>query len=243
MSTLIDEGRAGAFEAFIAQPPDLDLSQQFFQEPGYEPPGPARLRKGGIDGGRIFITARRDDRPESSGQEQRDFFERIRRFRRTALRVRRAGGLRWAGIRTRVISAVRTEEEQAELFRTRRGRRRPVARPGHSLHERGLAMDIVPVLPRGPRYTVAQQVLGRLSERFGLTWSPNDPEHFGYAFGDATDRASQVMRLPSPRFARGGGGGPTFTSSGPVQPSGVAPPPGVEPEPPPPPPPADTLPL
>lgn len=51
----------------------------------------------------------------------------------------------------------------------------PAAPPGHSLHELGLAFDLVVAGDwRGP----SQAALGAFWKRMGGLWSPKDPVHF-----------------------------------------------------------------
>lgn len=79
--------------------------------------------------------------------------------------------LEQAGLKPRITSATRTRQEQAILYeRYLRGLSSlPAAPPGRSLHERGLAFDIVTTNP---------QLAGTLGRRFGLRWGASDPVHF-----------------------------------------------------------------
>jgi len=80
-----------------------------------------------------------------------------------------------AGVR--VTSTLRSREKQAKLYREwlRGERRLPVAPPGRSMHERGLAFDI-----SAPDSTLA--VAGELAPYLGLRWlGSRDPVHFELA--------------------------------------------------------------
>lgn len=98
--------------------------------------------------------------------------------------VEKAAG---AGIRIRIISGLRTLEEQAELYaqgRTRPGRKVTNARPGYSSHNFGLAFDIgvfegAKYLQASPQY----KAVGALGVDLGLEWGGNwksivDEPHF-----------------------------------------------------------------
>lgn len=79
---------------------------------------------------------------------------------------------RWAGLNPQVTSTYRSLKEQARLYREYQAGRHPlpVAPPGRSLHNYGLAVDLVADdLPR----------LGRLWMQVGGSWSASDPVHFG----------------------------------------------------------------
>jgi hypothetical protein len=74
-----------------------------------------------------------------------------------------------------VISGYRSYEKQAALYANRASNRNPVARPGTSKHEQGLAVDL--------RISgVATDTVGMLGESLGLKWggrfSKPDPGHF-----------------------------------------------------------------
>lgn len=73
-----------------------------------------------------------------------------------------------------VTSTLRTRAEQTRLFKAASRSKYPAARPGTSLHERGLAFDIGGL-------TVSQlRRLGRLWESWGGRWGGRfrDPIHF-----------------------------------------------------------------
>jgi hypothetical protein len=78
-----------------------------------------------------------------------------------------------------VSSARRSRMEQAQLYaRYRAGRSRlPAAPPGSSLHELGLAVDIVrPGVD--PHRDELLEFLGAEWHSIGGAWSPSDPVHF-----------------------------------------------------------------
>lgn len=79
--------------------------------------------------------------------------------------------LEQAGLKPRITSATRSRQEQAILYeRYLRGMSRlPAAPPGRSLHERGLAFDIVTTNPA---------VAGAMWGRMGGRWFASDPVHF-----------------------------------------------------------------
>lgn len=80
--------------------------------------------------------------------------------------------LRDAGYSVTFTSAVRTIDEQRALYEARDLNPYPVAVPGTSRHERGLAFDAV--IKPWP----GDQVVGWLAEDLGLTWSTRDRVHF-----------------------------------------------------------------
>ena len=76
-----------------------------------------------------------------------------------------------------VTSVVRSSMAQARLYQRYLAGLSdlPAAPPGTSLHELGLAMDLVVSGDyRGP----SQAALGALWKRMGGLWSPRDPVHF-----------------------------------------------------------------
>jgi len=76
------------------------------------------------------------------------------------------------GLEPRVTSARRSREEQAELYqRYKAGKSRfPAARPGSSLHEHGLALDLV---------SRDNELLSRYWKHYlGGFWSPKDAVHY-----------------------------------------------------------------
>jgi hypothetical protein len=80
-----------------------------------------------------------------------------------------------AGFQPRVTSVFRSTRQQAVLYqRYRQGLSGglPAAPPGRSLHERGLAFDLV-VTPLSAAATV-----GRYWQSAGGRWFPSDPVHF-----------------------------------------------------------------
>jgi hypothetical protein len=83
------------------------------------------------------------------------------------------------GIEIKVTSGKRSTERQAALYANRANNPYPVARPGTSKHELGLAVDLVPTGARSSRISVA---IGEAGEREGLRWggrfTKRDPVHF-----------------------------------------------------------------
>jgi hypothetical protein len=93
-----------------------------------------------------------------------------------AARVRAmASALAARGITIRVVSGLRSTAQQAALYANRASNRNPVAAPGTSLHEKGLAVDL-----SWSGGTSAQ--VGAVGEVLGLRWggrfSRPDPGHF-----------------------------------------------------------------
>lgn len=96
------------------------------------------------------------------------------------------------GVRFRLTSTYRSVAEQTKLYREWLAGRRvlPVAVPGTSTHNYGLAFDAVAVPPSDTAQLVAA------ARSIGLVWAgPNDPVHFQIL--DQTTW-SQALRL-SPR--------------------------------------------
>lgn len=90
------------------------------------------------------------------------------------------GELRRAGFRATVTSVKRTRAEQARLYAAYLAGRNPypVAPPGKSAHELGLAWDM------DVRYSDgrdAAPVAGRAWTEIGGRWHPSDRVHFGVA--------------------------------------------------------------
>lgn len=85
--------------------------------------------------------------------------------------------LRTSGIRFRLTSGRRSRAEQTRLYNDfLAGRTRlPVARPGSSLHELGLAIDLV--FETVPEWLAVASV----APGFGLLWRRSDPVHFELA--------------------------------------------------------------
>jgi len=71
----------------------------------------------------------------------------------------------------RVTSVRRSRTEQLKLWHNRHNNPYPVAPPGRSLHEHGLAFDMV-----GPDHVLAEA--GRVWNSWGGHWSPKDKIHF-----------------------------------------------------------------
>lgn len=96
------------------------------------------------------------------------------------------------GVRYRVTSGYRSKSAQQILYRQWRAGQRtiPVAAPGTSTHQWGLAIDMVPIAPSSLPDLVAA------ARAIGLVWAgPRDPVHF-QVLDQATWRAA--LRL-SPR--------------------------------------------
>lgn len=85
---------------------------------------------------------------------------------------------RYNGVRVRITSVRRTRAQQAALYaRYLRGESSlPAAPPGRSLHEHGLAFDVV----FNDRWenNPWQYALGDFWRRMGGSWSEIDPVHF-----------------------------------------------------------------
>ena len=79
-----------------------------------------------------------------------------------------------AGILAHVTSGVRTHAQQVALYRRYLAgiNRYPVAVPGTSAHERGLAVDV------WAGDSARTQLLGRTWASWGGRWSPADEVHF-----------------------------------------------------------------
>jgi hypothetical protein len=97
-----------------------------------------------------------------------------------ARRVRAmADDLSAQGIEIVVRSGKRSLEQQQKLYANRGSNPYPVAVPGTSRHERGLAVDVVPV---GARSSDIWQAIGEAGELQGLRWggrfNHSDPPHF-----------------------------------------------------------------
>jgi len=82
--------------------------------------------------------------------------------------------LTYNGVRYSINSVYRSHAEQQALYdRYLQGiNKYPVARPGTSLHERGLAMDI-------NSYPDVNDQLGAIWNRMGGRWSAADKVHYG----------------------------------------------------------------
>lgn len=79
-----------------------------------------------------------------------------------------------AGVQPRVTSTLRTYSEQERLYRAflRGERHYPVAPPGRSAHEFGMAFDMVASTQSD------LHDLGQVWRQWGGVWSPNDEVHF-----------------------------------------------------------------
>ncbi len=97
-----------------------------------------------------------------------------------ARRVRNmAAALAARGIEIRITSGKRSTERQAALYANRASNPYPVARPGTSKHEMGLAVDLVST---GARSSSISAAIGEAGEAQGLRWggrfSKPDAVHF-----------------------------------------------------------------
>lgn len=98
------------------------------------------------------------------------------------------------GFRYRITSAYRSPQKQAQLYREYLAGRAPypVAAPGTSAHERGLALDVMADNPSKLVYALTAA---------GLSWAgPSDPVHF------------QLGGLESQATANSGGSSSFWTS-------------------------------
>lgn len=104
------------------------------------------------------------------------------------------------GIKLRVVSGLRTYEEQAALYAQGRTAPGPVvtnARPGYSWHNFGLAFDVVPVDNGIENWASTQwPEIGALGKALGLEWGGDwssfvDKPHFQNPLGLTTAQARQ----------------------------------------------------
>jgi hypothetical protein len=93
------------------------------------------------------------------------------------------------GIKITVTSGLRSKERQAELYGTNNPY--PVAEPGTSQHEYGLAVDMV----ANPRSN--QALLGQIWKALGLYWSEADEVHF--ATFDRATWSYVLSKIKSPK--------------------------------------------
>ena len=127
--------------------------------------------------------------------------------------------MRRRGIRPRINSAFRSHAEQRALYRCARIRRcrarrgiYGAKRPGTSMHEAGLAVDIGGVATgRRRRLTAKGRQMVRIMRKHGFRWryGLNDPAHFelspqlaGYRTEKAAIRAGQRRWAPKSRARR-----------------------------------------
>jgi LAS superfamily LD-carboxypeptidase LdcB len=128
--------------------------------------------------------------------------------------------MRRRGIRPRINSAFRSRAEQRTLYRCARNRRcrarrgiYGAKRPGTSMHEAGLAVDIGGVATgrRRRRLTPKGRLIVRIMRRHGFRWryGLKDPAHFelsprlaGYRTERAAIRAGQRRLLGKNRARR-----------------------------------------
>jgi LAS superfamily LD-carboxypeptidase LdcB len=128
--------------------------------------------------------------------------------------------MRRRGIRPRINSAFRSHAEQRALYRCARIRRcrarrgiYGAKRPGTSMHEAGLAVDMGGVATgrRRRRLTARGRQMVRIMRKHGFRWryGLNDPAHFelspqlaGYRTEKAAIRAGQRRWAPKSRARR-----------------------------------------
>jgi LAS superfamily LD-carboxypeptidase LdcB len=127
--------------------------------------------------------------------------------------------MRRRGIRPRINSAFRSHAEQRALYRCARIRRcrarrgiYGAKRPGTSMHEAGLAVDIGGVASgRRRRLTPKGRLMVRIMRKHGFRWryGLKDPAHFelspqlaGYRTEKAAIRAGQRRWAPKSRARR-----------------------------------------
>jgi D-alanyl-D-alanine dipeptidase len=100
------------------------------------------------------------------------------------------------GVQLRVVSGLRSTAQQAVLYANRASNPLPVAAPGTSKHEQGLAVD----LAFTGRTSWAE--IGAMGESLGLKWggrfTKKDPVHFELS-------TSSLSASPSPTSTQRGG--------------------------------------
>lgn len=93
----------------------------------------------------------------------------------------------------RVVSGFRSYQQQAALYANRGSNPNPVAAPGTSLHEQGLAVDL-------SWSGVSESYVGQLGESLGLRWggrfTQRDPGHFELT-SDAARGGGSLLNLNS----------------------------------------------
>ena len=108
------------------------------------------------------------------------------------------------GIKLRVFAALRTWEEQTELYakgRTQSGRKITRAKAGESYHNYGLAIDVVEIKNGQPLWKNPNwEKIGKLGESIGFTWggrwtgNKNDRPHFQLTFGNHHTVLAQLYK-------------------------------------------------
>ncbi|MGB8511133.1 MAG: M15 family metallopeptidase [Pyrinomonadaceae bacterium] len=121
-----------------------------------------------------------------------------------AARVRQmANNLSRQGIVIRVSSGLRSTAKQASLYANRASNPNPVAKPGTSKHEKGLAVDVVAV---GSNSASVQRAIGDEGKRVGLIWggdfSKADPVHFEWAANGVEEYVRSVVSDASSAAAK-----------------------------------------
>jgi D-alanyl-D-alanine carboxypeptidase-like protein len=99
------------------------------------------------------------------------------------------------GLHPRVTSGFRSYTEQSQLWMTRKGNKNPVAAPGTSQHEFGLAYDLVADDPGTAVY---------VGQALGMVWSESDPVHYA-----VFDRATWKQILQALSYSVNFGDSPT----------------------------------
>lgn len=98
------------------------------------------------------------------------------------------------GIRLQVTSGYRSTERQAQLYAQRSSNPNPVAPPGTSKHEKGLAVDAVPV---DSGSAAVWQTIGAAARASGLIWGGDfkrpDKVHFELSTTQPTAQHEQVQ--------------------------------------------------
>ena len=100
------------------------------------------------------------------------------------------------GVSITIHSSYRSTAHQTRLWNARKTNPNPVAKPGFSPHEWGVAIDATPV----PRTAGAWKILYDTAEKCGLTlgvkFRKTDPPHFelpGFVHG------SKIQKWPKPK--------------------------------------------
>ena len=96
------------------------------------------------------------------------------------------------GITIRIVSAMRTMEEQEKIYAQGRTSPGPIvtkAIPGSSYHNYGLACDLLPLTTDGKLdYSYQQYKWANIAEQWGITWGGSwtgfkDPDHWEAKMG------------------------------------------------------------
>lgn len=113
----------------------------------------------------------------------------------------------------RVVSAIRTMEEQEKIYAQGRTAPGPIvtkAPPGSSYHNWGLAVDIAPLLPSGEvDYKYDQGRWVNIASQFNITWGGSwtgfkDLDHWenklGHNWRDLLDMYNQKKFIPGTEY-------------------------------------------